>query len=84
MGMGETLARKRSHRESDTRRREGRGRRPDPKEQRKIPGLSPPYYLPTPISAKYCCFPVRLKVETVLAHNPGEGARLSAMPPPGP
>lgn len=51
MGKRETLGKKRSHRESDTRRRGGRGgsgRRPEQKEQRKIPGLSPPSYLPPP------------------------------------
>lgn len=29
-----------------------------------------------PMGSKYCCSPVRPKVETVSAHNPWEGARL--------
>lgn len=54
---------------------------------RRSKGSSPtgPTLPPTnPMSAKYCCFLVRPKVGTVSAHNPGEGASLSAMLPPAP
>lgn len=76
MGKTETLGKKRSHRESDTRKRgeekweveetRSEGAKEDPWP---VPTLLPT----TPMSAKYCCFPVRPKVETVSAHDPGEG-----------
>lgn len=41
------------------------GAREDPLQ---VPTLPPT----SPMSTKYCCFPVRPKVETVSAHNPWE------------
>lgn len=86
MGKRETLGKKRSTGNLTPGREEGgeRERRPDQEEQRRfLACLHLPIDPPTPMSAKYCYFPVTSKVETVSAHNPGEGARLSALPPPG-
>lgn len=64
MGKRGVLGKRRDHRESDSRKRgreEELGRRPGPQAREDplpVPTLSPP----TPMSAKYCFFPLKPKV----------------------
>lgn len=68
MGKRGILGRRRDHRESDSRQRgreEGLGRRPGPRAREDplpVPTLSPT----TPMSAKYCFFPLKPRVESFI------------------